>query len=85
MRKLLQLVIAGLVAVSFSAFAADSDKDKDVKAGTTDKSKQSGQTKKAAPAAGSTSGMTERPAPSAAPAPSPAPATAPVDTPKKAD
>jgi hypothetical protein len=81
MRKLLQVLIAGLVAVSFSAFAADSDKD--VKAGTTDKSKQSGQAKKAAPAAGSTSGMSERPAPSAAPAP--APTTAPVDTQKKAD
>jgi hypothetical protein len=83
MRKLLQLVIAGLMAVSFSAFAADGDGS--TKAGPTDKdkSKQSGQTRKATPAAGSTSGMTERPAPSAAPAPSPAPT--PVDTPKKAD
>jgi hypothetical protein len=83
MRKLLQVATAGLMAISFTAFAADGDGSP--KAGATDKSKQSGQTKKAAPAAGSTSGMSERPAPSAAPAPAPTPATAPVDTQKKAD
>jgi hypothetical protein len=95
MRKLLQLVIAGLMAVSFSAFAADGGKGST--AGPTanpnvtrdaqgrehvNKGKHAGQAKKdGAPAAGSTSGMTETPAPAAAPAPAPAP----VDTPKKAD
>jgi hypothetical protein len=96
MRKLLQFVVAGLVAVSFSTFAADGDKG-GAKAGPTDnpnvtrdaqgrehvnKGKHAGQAKKdGAPAAGSTSDKAETPAPSAAPAPSPAP----VDAPKKAD
>ena len=95
MRKLLQVVIAGFMAVSFSAIAADGDRG--TKAGLTanpnvtrdaqgrehvNKGKHTGQMKKdeaGAPAAGSTSGMTERPAPAVAPAP------APVDIQKKAD
>jgi hypothetical protein len=92
MRKLLQVVIAGLMAVSFSALAADGDGS--TRAGPTgnpnvtpdaqgreqaSKSKPTVQMKKSgAPAAGSTSGMTERPAPAA-------PAPAPVDIQKKAD
>lgn len=95
MRNLLQVVIAGLIAVSFSAIAADGDRG--AKAGPTDnpnvtrdaqgrehvnKGKHTGQMNKGAKAGASGSGSTSG-ATEAAPAPTPAPAAS--GAPKKVD